>query len=72
MDAKTRCQCPQCCKTPAKTWTPAWRLECEARFVMRMAAWQQRDYLAQPLVQGRAADLRKAMDKLQAKRRAAA
>ena len=43
----TGCRCEQCTDDPAPTWTEAWRLECEARAVLKMPTREaRRDYLA--------------------------
>lgn len=39
------CRCEQCSDDPALTWTEAHRLECEARFVMRMRRAERWRYL---------------------------
>lgn len=48
------CLCPMCCATPSPTWTPQWRLECEARWLLGKPLAYRRDYLAQPAVLRRA------------------
>lgn len=63
-----RCQCPQCCETPSPTWTPEYRLRCEATFVLRLPLAARREYLAAPLVAKRVEALKAWMLRLHAQR----
>jgi hypothetical protein len=36
------CLCPLCTDTPAYTWTPEWRLICEARGICRLPKIEER------------------------------
>lgn len=41
------CLCPQCTSSPAHTYTPEYRMECEARMVCDMPTKERRaEYLA--------------------------
>lgn len=64
MASNSPCRCPQCSPEPLPTWTPAWRLECEARWLLAQPLAARRDYLAMPLVQGRSAALKAEMTRL--------
>lgn len=66
------CHCPQCSPTPLRTWTPEFRAWCEAKTLLRLTEAQQADYLAHPMVRGRASSLLDAMTTIRARRRAAA
>lgn len=63
------CKCPQCSQTPSRTWTPAWRLECEARWLLGLTLDARREHLAHPLVQARAEALKAEILLLHGKRR---
>lgn len=58
------CKCPMCCATPSPTWTPSWRLECEARWLLAQPLAYRRAHLDKPAVQARAEDLRQIMTRL--------
>ncbi len=57
----TACMCPQCMALPLHSYTPAFRLECEARAVLAWPIEARREYLASRPVQGRRADLEEVM-----------
>jgi len=42
------CRCPSCSADPLPTWTPEWRLECEARALLAVPPRQRRLLLADP------------------------
>lgn len=42
------CRCPACTPDPAPTWTPEYRLECEARHLLRLPLAERRQALAAP------------------------
>lgn len=57
------CLCPMCCATPSPTWTPQWRLECEARWLLARTLTVRRDYL-DAIDPARAAELKAEMLRL--------
>lgn len=36
------CMCPQCTPNPAPTYTEAWRMECEARYIAQLTTDEER------------------------------
>lgn len=44
----TNCLCPSCSETPAHTWTPEFRLECEARYLLGLPLKVRQDALIHP------------------------
>ena len=58
------CMCPQCSATPLPTWTPEWRLECEARWLLGKPIWVRKEYLDKPAVAQRAEVLKGEMLRL--------
>lgn len=43
----TDCQCPACCvSNPSPTYQPAYRLACEARYLLTVPLAERRAYLA--------------------------
>lgn len=57
MSATSKCFCPACAALPAPTFTPEFRLACEARMVLGWPLEERRAYLAARPVQARRADL---------------
>ena len=53
----TACRCPSCSSTPAYTWTPEYRLQCEARYLLNMPLRERQDALKHPARALRRADL---------------
>ncbi len=53
----TACLCPQCTALPLHSYTPAFRLECEARAVLAWPIEERRAYLAARGVVARRIDL---------------
>lgn len=51
------CLCPFCAATPAPTFTPEFRIACEARMVLGWPLETRRAYLAARPVQARRAEL---------------
>lgn len=51
------CLCPSCTTTPSPTWTPAFRLECEARYLLGMPLRIRQDALKHPARAMRRAEL---------------
>lgn len=39
-----KCQCEQCSKAPAPTWTRDHMAACEARFVLSLPAWRRNQF----------------------------
>ena len=66
------CRCPQCSTDPLPTWTPAWRTETEARWLLKQPLEFRREYLAKKLVLPRAESLKAEMIRLHGAAQAAA
>ena len=71
MSATSKCFCPACAALPAPTFTPEFRLACEARMVLGWPLEDRRAYLAARPVQARRADLETEMRRQWAARPAA-
>ena len=66
------CHCPQCSPTPLRTWTPEFRVWCEAKRLLRLTDAEQESYLTHPMVTARAFSLMDAMSAIRRRRRDAA
>lgn len=58
-----RCLCPMCSPTPSPTWTPQYRLECEARWLLGRPLSARQEYLGK-IDPGRAETLKAEMLRL--------
>lgn len=57
----SECLCPSCVSEPSPTYLPAWRLETEARFLLKLPLEKRREYLEAKPVQARRAELQAEM-----------
>lgn len=69
MNRATPCQCEQCADDPSPTWTRAYAIECEARWLLSLPLAFRRQYLAKPAVSARAEMLKAEMLRLHAQAR---
>lgn len=57
----TECSCQRCSATPKPSYSPEFRLQAEARYLLSMSLAQRREYLQAKPVQGRVVALKAEM-----------
>lgn len=57
----SRCLCPSCDSNPSQTYLPAYRLDCEARYLLTVPLAERRAYLSHTNVEPRRRELEAAI-----------